>query len=54
MKSTEIVLTSQEILDYLNSSINSFVADPPDSDHQEGYHAAILEVHKVLTGGYAK
>jgi hypothetical protein len=41
--------TGDEALDYTKKAMNSFLKDPPDSDYQRGYLAAMLEVKKFLT-----
>ncbi len=37
-----------EIEDYLNEAIASFERDEPDSEYQEGYEAALLELRNVF------
>lgn len=44
----------QSVIEYLTSSIGTFVGDPPDSDFQRGYLAALQEVQEmILTGRIA-
>ena len=36
--------------EYLDKALYGFIADPPDSDFQRGYQAALRETYRVLLG----
>jgi hypothetical protein len=38
----------QDIIEHLNKAINGFNIDPPDSDYQRGYLAALKETRRVV------
>ena len=38
----------EELHDYLQRSLDTFKADPPDSAYQTGYQDALLEIQKML------
>jgi hypothetical protein len=41
--------TADEALNWVKKGLNSFLRDPPDSDYQGGYLAALFETKKFLT-----
>jgi hypothetical protein len=43
-------MNRQQTLDYLAESLRGFVLDPPDSDFNSGYLAALKETYKVIAG----
>jgi hypothetical protein len=47
MKGYEMTAEQTEVLEM----INGFIADPPDSDYQRGYLAALLEVYRTVLRG---
>jgi hypothetical protein len=42
-------MNKQSIIVYLQEAITSFAKDPPDTDFQKGYLAALIEMLKVVT-----
>jgi hypothetical protein len=44
----DTLMTKTDMINYLKNSMNTFIADPPDSDYQRGYLAALKEMKDLL------